>query len=82
MSASLPALRHDDIDSAGDRPPRLFGAADRMQHESVGVVDLLDVAGGIAQEQRHDPQTSLKSLVEATVLIGDREPGSHQRDDP
>ncbi len=70
VSPRLPPLRHDDIDSAGDRPPRLFGAADRLQNDSVGVVDLLDVAGGIPPEQRHDPQAGFEGLVEATVLIG------------
>ena len=45
----LPTLGHDDINSAGDCPPRLFGAADRVQNDSIGVVDLLDVAGGIPQ---------------------------------
>jgi hypothetical protein len=70
VPAGLPTLRHDDIDSAGDCPPRLFGAADRVQNDSVGVVDLLDVAGGISPEQRHDPQTGFEGLVKATVLIG------------
>ena len=70
MPASLPTLRHDDINSAGDCPPRLFSAADRVQNDSVGVVDLLDVAGGISPHQRHDPHTGFQGLVKATVLIG------------
>jgi hypothetical protein len=37
-----PALRHDDINSAGGRPPRLFSAADRLQDDPVGLVDFLD----------------------------------------
>ena len=41
-----------------------------MQDDSVGVVDLLDVAGGISPKQRHDPQTGFKGLVKTTVLIG------------
>ena len=70
VPTSLPTLRHDDIDSAGGCPPRLFGAADRVQDEAVGLVDLLDIAGGISPEQRHDPQTRFKGLVKALVLIG------------
>ena len=70
VPASFPTLRHDDIDAAGGRPPRLFGAAHRVQNDSVGVVDLLDITGGISPEQRHDPQTGFKGLVKATVLIG------------
>ena len=70
MPTSLPTLRHDDINSAVDRPPRLFGAADRVQNHSVRLVDLLDVPGGIPPEQRHDPQTGFEGIVEATVLIG------------
>ena len=46
----LPTLRHDDVDAAGHGPPRLFGAADRMQHDSARVVDPIDVAGGISQK--------------------------------
>ena len=47
VPTGLPTLRHDDIDSAGRGPAGLVSAAHRLEHESVGVVDLLDVAGGI-----------------------------------
>jgi hypothetical protein len=70
VPASLPTLRHDDVNSAGGCPPRLFSAADCVQNDSVGVVDLLDVAGGIAPHQRHDPHPGFNGLVKATVLIG------------
>src|ERR1700689_1690089 len=65
---SLPTLRHDDINSAGDRPPRLFGASDRTQNESTPIVDTPDVAGGRPQKRRHDPQTGLEGFIEAMVL--------------
>ena len=68
VPASLPTLRHDDINSAGGCPPGLFSAADRLQNDSVGVVDVLDVADGISPEQRHDPRTGFKGLVNATVF--------------
>jgi hypothetical protein len=70
VSTGLPTLRHDDVDSGGDCSPGLFGAADRVQDDSVGIVDLLDVGAGIAPKQRHDPQTSFQGFVEATVLVG------------
>ena len=41
-----------------------------MEKNRVGVVDLLDVAGGISPHQRHDPQTGFERFVNATVLIG------------
>jgi hypothetical protein len=44
---SLPTLRHDNINPAGDGSARLLGAADRGQDESVGIVDLVDVAGRV-----------------------------------
>ena len=44
MSSRLPPLGHDDVDAAVDRPPGLLGAADRVQNDPVGVVDLFDVA--------------------------------------
>jgi hypothetical protein len=69
VPASLPPLRHDHIDSAGGCLPRLFRAADGVKNDSVGVVDLLDVAGGISPHERHDPQTGCEGLLETTVLI-------------
>jgi hypothetical protein len=41
-----------------------------VQNDSVGVVDLLDVASGISPHERHDPHTGFKGLVETTMLIG------------
>ena len=70
MPPSLPTLRHDDVNSAGDRLPSLFGASDRTQNESARIVDPLDIASGISEKQGHDPQTGLEGLIEATVLIG------------
>ena len=70
VPASLPALRHDDINSAVDRSPRFFCAADGVQNDSVGIVDLFDVAGGISEEQRHDTHSGFKGLVKATMLVG------------
>ena len=43
--------------------------ADRVQDNPPGVVDLLDVAAGVSQEKRHDPQAGVEGLVKATVPI-------------
>jgi hypothetical protein len=69
VPASLPALRNNDVHSAGDRLPRLLGAADRVHNDSPSTMHPLDVTARIAPNERHDPQASLKSLVGATVLI-------------
>lgn len=70
VASGLPALCHDDISTAADGPPRLFGTADRLQKERVGIVDLVDVVTWIPPHQRHDPKAGVESLFEATVLIG------------
>ena len=50
-------------------PPRLLGAADRAHDDSPGVVHRLDIAAGIPQHKRDDPQAGLEGLVNATVMV-------------
>jgi len=47
----------------------LVGAADRMHKKPSGVVHRVDVALGIAKDERHDPQASRECLIDSTVLI-------------
>ena len=69
VPASFPALRNNDVDSAGDCLPCFLGAADRVHNDSPGVVHRLDVAAGVPQHKRDDPQAGVKGLVKATVMI-------------
>jgi len=41
-----------------------------VQNDSVRLVNLLDVAGGISPKQRDDPHTRFEGLIEPTVLVG------------
>jgi hypothetical protein len=69
VAAGLPALRDDHVHAGRGRPARLLGSSHRVQDDPAGIVDLLDVAAGVTQEKRHDPQAGVKGLVEATVTI-------------
>jgi hypothetical protein len=69
VPTSLPALCDDDINSLVGCPPGFFCARDRVENDSIGVVNPFDVTGWIAPEQRHNPQTGFEGLVESTVLI-------------
>jgi RecB family exonuclease len=69
VPAGLPALRDDHVHAGRHGPPCFLGRADRVHDNAPGVVDLLDVAAGITQEKRHDPQASVKGLVKAAVTI-------------
>src|ERR1700722_7283212 len=70
MPAGLPALRYDYVRSACGRAPRFLGAPDRVHDEPSGVMQRLDTAIRVAQQERHYPQTSGKGLIESTLLIG------------
>ena len=70
VPAGLPTLRNDDVHSTSDCAPRFLGAADRVHDKPSGVMHQLDVALGIAEDERHDPQTSRKGLIDSMVLIG------------
>ena len=58
-----------DVHSTPDRAPRFLDAADRVHDKPSGVMHLVDVAAGIAPEERHDPQTRRKCLIDSMVLI-------------
>jgi hypothetical protein len=70
VPACLPALRDDDVHSRSGCSSRFLGTADRVHHKASGVMYRVDIAGGIAQQERDDSQTSGKRLIESTVLIG------------
>ena len=70
VPAGLPALRDDHVDPSPDRAPRLLSTPDRVHHKPPGVVHHADIAVGVAQQKRHDPQTSSKGLIDSMVLIG------------
>jgi len=55
MAACLPALRDHHVDAGRDRPPRLLGAPDRVQHEPTGIVHLIHVPSRVAKRERDDP---------------------------
>jgi hypothetical protein len=69
VTAGLPALRDDYIHPTPDRAPGLLGAAHRMQHKPSGVVHGVDIALGIAPEERDDPQAGRKRLIDSMVLV-------------
>jgi hypothetical protein len=69
VPARLPALRNDDVHSTCDCAAGFLGAADRVQNKPCGVMHHVDIALGTAPEERHDPQTGRKSLVDPTVLV-------------
>jgi hypothetical protein len=70
VAAGLPALRNDDVHTSADCAPGFLGAADRMHQERSGVMHLLDVAAGVAEEERHAAQAGSKRLIDSMVLIG------------
>jgi len=69
VPAGLPALRDDHVHAGRDGPPCFLGRAHRVHDDAPGVVDLLDVAAGITQEKRHDPQAGVKGRLKATVTV-------------
>ena len=69
VAAGFPALRDDHVHPRRDGPPCFLGRADRVQDNAPGVVDLLDVAAGIAHKKRDDSQAGLQGLVKTVVLV-------------
>jgi hypothetical protein len=69
VPAGLPALRDNDVHSTPDCAQCFFGASDRVHDKPSGVMHRVDVALGIAPDERHDPETSGKGLIDATALI-------------
>jgi len=69
VAARLPSLRDDHVDTASHGAPCLLGAADRVHDEPSGVVHRVDIAPGVAPEERHDPQARRECLIDAAVLI-------------
>jgi len=55
VPAGLPALRDDDVRATCDCTPRFLGGPDRLHDKPSGVMHRVDIALGIAQEERHDP---------------------------
>jgi hypothetical protein len=66
VAAGLPALRNDDVHSTSDCAPGFLGAADRVHNNPSGVMHQVDVALGIAEDERHDPQAGRKGLIDST----------------
>ncbi len=69
MSPGLPTLRNDNVYSTSDNSPRFLDAADRVHDEPSSVMHQLDIVLGVAPEERHDPQSSGKGLIDSMVLI-------------
>ena len=69
MAARLPTLCHDYVNPAGYRSARLLSAADRVDQDGLGGVDLIDIVGGVPPHQRYDPQPGLQRLVKTAVLV-------------
>jgi hypothetical protein len=65
----LPALRNDDVHPISGCAPRFLRAADRVHKKPSGVMHQVDIAVGIAPDERHDPQTRREGLIDSTALI-------------
>jgi hypothetical protein len=70
VAASLPTLRNNDVHATSHCAPGFLGAANRVHDKRSGVMHRVDVAAGIAEEERHAAQASRKGLIDSTVLIG------------
>ena len=64
VAAGLPALGDDDVHSTSDCATGPLGGADGMHDKPSGVMHRVDVALGIAKDERHDPQAGGKGLID------------------